>query len=514
MSKDTLLFLIFAKYFYKLKNMAQNSKQMQIQKQQQTQTLSPMQILAVKLLELPTVELEDKVKAELLDNPALEEGKEETAENVADELSTIEDEGNTDYNALDDYRNDDDIPDYRLQERNYSRDDNRMEEIPFSDTTSFFELLKGQLGEHNLTEQQRQLAEYLLGSLDDDGLLRKPLATIADELLFYSNVDVTVQELEEVLGVIQQFDPAGIGARDLQECLLLQIRRKAQSSEGKKDPWLSLEEEILSKYYKEFSTKHWDKICQQLGVSENDCQHAIKEITRLNPRPGSSMGEAVGKNIQQITPDFIVDTDDDGHITFSLNNPNLPELRLNADYRQQLQQQGSTNGKQSKDQREASVFLKQKIDDAQRFIDALQLRQQTMTNVMSAIIRLQMPFFQEGDESLLKPMILKDVAELAKLDISTVSRVCNSKYAQTRFGIFPLRYFFTDSFTTQDGEEMSSREVKKILKEVVEKEDKANPLTDDELTRIMTDKGYPMARRTVAKYRTQLNIPIARLRKM
>ena len=514
MSKDTLLFLIFAKYLYNLKNMAQNSKQMQIQKQQQTQTLSPMQIQAVKLLELPTVELEDKVKAELLDNPALEEGKEETIENVADELTNPEDEGDTSYNSLDDYRNDDDIPDYRLQEHNYSRDDNRMEEIPFSDTTSFFEALKDQLGEHNLTEQQRQLAEYLIGSLDDDGLLRKPLAAIADDLLFYNNIDVTVQQLEEVLSIIQEFDPAGIGARDLQECLLIQIRRKAQTNEGKKDVWLSLEEDIINKYYKEFSTKHWDKICQQLGVSEEDCQHAIKEITRLNPRPGSSMGEAVGKNLQQITPDFIVDSDEDGHITFSLNNPNLPDLRLNADFSNQLKEQADTHKKQSRDQREATVFLKQKIDEAQKFIDALRLRQQTMTNVMKAIIQLQMPFFQEGDESLLKPMILKDVAELAKLDISTVSRVCNSKYAQTRFGIFPLRYFFTDSFIRQDGEEMSTREVKKILKGVVASEDKSNPLTDDELTRIMTEKGYPMARRTVAKYRTQLNIPVARLRKL
>ena len=491
--------------------MAQNSNQIQVQSQQQLQTLSPLQILVVKLLELPTVELEDRVKSELLDNPALEEGKEETPENVADELSNPEDDGDTDYNALDDYRNDDDIPDYRLQERNYSRNE-KMEEIPFSDTTSFYETLRDQLSEHNLNDHQRQLADYLIGSLDDDGLLRKPLDSIVDELLIYIGIETTMQELEEVLQVIQQFDPAGIGARNLQECLLIQIRRKAQTPEGKNDALLPLEGKIVSSFYKEFSTKHWDKICQQMGVSEELCQRAIKEITRLNPRPGASMGEAIGKNLQQITPDFLVDTDDDGHVTFSLNNPNLPELRLNPDFSRQLKEQTEST-KQTREQKEAALFLKQKIDAAQGFIDAIRQRQTTMTNVMKAIIELQHPFFQEGDESLLKPMILKDVAERAKLDISTVSRVCNSKYAQTPYGIFPLRYFFTDGFVKQDGEELSSREVKRLLKEVIDQEDKRHPLTDDELTRIMEEKGYPMARRTVAKYRMQLNIPVARMRR-
>lgn len=492
--------------------MAQNSNQIQVQSQQQLQTLSPLQILVVKLLELPTVELEDRVKSELLDNPALEEGKEETPENVADELSNPEDEGDTSYNALDDYRNDDDIPDYRLQEHNYSRNE-RMEEIPFSDTTSFYETLKDQLGEHDLDEHQRQLAEYLIGSLDDDGLLRKSLDTIVDELLIYIGVETNVQELEDILQIIQQFDPAGIGARNLQECLLIQIRRKAQMPEGKQDASLPLEEKIISSFYKEFSTKHWDKICQQLGVSEAQCQQAIKEITRLNPRPGASMGETIGKNLQQITPDFIVDTDDEGNVSFSLNNPNLPELRLNPDFSRQLKEQTQSNAKQTREQKEATLFLKQKIDAAQGFIDAIRQRQDTMANVMKAIIELQLPFFQEGDELLLKPMILKDVAERAKLDISTVSRVCNSKYAQTPYGIFPLRYFFTDGFVTQDGEELSSREVKKVLKEVIDDEDKRHPLTDDELTKIMGERGYPMARRTVAKYRMQLNIPVARMRR-
>ena len=495
-----------------IKIMAQNSNQIQVQSQQQMQTLSPLQILVVKLLELPTVELEDRVKSELLDNPALEEGKEETPENVADELSNPEDDGDTSYNALDDYRDDDDIPDYRLQEHNYSRNE-KMEEIPFSDTTSFYETLKDQLGEHDLNEHQRQLADYLIGSLDDDGLLHKPLEVIADELLIYMGAETSLPELEEVLQVIQQFDPAGIGARNLQECLLIQIRRKGQTFEGKQDPLLQLEEKIVSSFYKEFSTKHWDKICQQLGVSEAQCQQAIKEITRLNPRPGASMGEVIGKNLQQITPDFIVDTDDDGHVSFSLNNPNLPDLRLNPDFSRQLKEQTETNVKQTREQKEAVIFLKQKIDAAQGFIDAIRQRQATMTSVMKAIIELQYPFFQEGDESLLKPMILKDVAERAKLDISTVSRVCNSKYAQTPYGIFSLRYFFTEGFVRQDGEEMSSREVKKILKEVIDGEDKHHPLTDDELAKIMEDKGYPMARRTVAKYRMQLNIPVARMRR-
>ncbi|MCR4764672.1 MAG: RNA polymerase factor sigma-54 [Bacteroidaceae bacterium] len=492
--------------------MAQKSNQIQVQSQQQLQTLSPLQILAVKLLELPTVELEDRVRSELLDNPALEEGKEETPENVTDELLNPEDEGDTSYNALDDYRNDDDIPDYKLQEQNYDRNE-RMEEIPFSDTTSFYQTLKDQLMEHDLDEHQRELAEYLIGSLDDDGLLHKPIASIVDELLIYAGVETSEQELEGILKVIQQFDPAGIGARNLQECLLIQIRRKAQTIEGRQDPLLSLEEKIISLYYKEFSTKHWDKICQQMGVSDVQCQQAIKEITHLNPRPGASLGETIGKNLQQITPDFIVDTDDDGHVSFSLNNPNLPELRLNPDFSRQLKEQTGNNAKKTRDQKEAAMFLKDKIDKAQGFIDAIRQRQTTMTNVMKAIIELQYPFFQEGDESLLKPMILKDVAERAKLDISTVSRVCNSKYAQTPYGIFSLRYFFTDGFVTQDGEEMSSREVKRILKEVIENEDKHHPLTDDELTKKMEEKGYHMARRTVAKYRIQLNIPVARMRR-
>lgn len=492
--------------------MAQNSNQIQVQSQKQSLRLSQMQILAVKLLELPTVELEDRVKSELLDNPALEEGKDETPEDVADELENAEDEGDTSYNALDDYRNDDDIPDYRLQEQNYSRNE-KMEEIPFSDTTSFFETLKDQLGEHDLDEHQRQLAEYLIGSLDDDGLLRKPLDTIADELHIYVGVETSVQELEDVLHIIQEFDPAGIGARNLQECLLLQIKRKGDTPEGKHDVWLPLEEKIISSFYKEFSTKHWNKICQQLGVSEADCQQAIKEITRLNPRPGASMGEAIGKNLQQITPDFLVDTDDEGHVTFSLNNPNLPELRLNNDFRRQLKEQSEGSPNQTREQKDVAEFLKQKIDAAQGFIDAVRQRQTTMSSVMKAIIELQLPYFQEGDESLLKPMILKDVAERTKLDISTVSRVCNSKYAQTRFGIFPLRHFFVESFMRQDGEEMSAREVKKLLKDIIDKEDKSNPLTDDELTKMMEKNGYPMARRTVAKYRSQLNIPIARMRR-
>lgn len=512
MSKDTLFILIFAKDLDKLVIMAQNSRQIQVQSQQQVQTLSPMQIMAVKLLELPTIELEDRVKAELLDNPALEEGKEETAENVADELSNMEDEGDTSYDALDDYRNDDDIPDYRLQEHNYSRKE-QMEEIPFSDTTSFYESLKDQLGEHDMDEHQRQLAEYLIGSLDDDGLLRKPIDTIADELLIYIGVETNVEELEQTLQIIQQFEPAGIGARDLQECLLLQIQRKGITEEGRKDKWLALEERIIREFYKDFSTKHWDRLCQQLEVSEADCQHAIKEITRLNPRPGASMGETIGKNMQQITPDFIVETDDEGNVSFSLNNPNLPELRLNQEFRQQLREQAEGNPKQTREQKEAALFLKQKIDAAQGFIDAIRQRQNTMTSVMKAIIELQMPFFREGDDTLLRPMILKDIAERTHLDISTVSRVCNSKYAQTNFGIFPLRYFFTEGYTRQDGEEMSSREVKRLLKEVIDQEDKANPLTDDELTKLMEQKGYPMARRTVAKYRSQLNIPIARMRK-
>ena len=485
--------------------MAQGSRQVQSQVQQQVQTLSPQQILVVKLLELPAVELEDRVRAELLENPALEEGKEETA---VDDLSenADNDQSDNEYDSLGDYLTEDDIPDYKLQERNKSKGE-QAEEIPFSDTTSFYETLQEQLRERNLTEHQQALAEYLIGSLDDDGLLRKTLDSISDELAIYAGVDAKEQELEEVLSIIQDFDPPGLGARSLQECLLIQIKRKEPSS------LQQTELSISEKCYEEFTRKHWDKIIQRLNLSEEEFEAAINEITKLNPRPGSSLGEVIGRNMQQIVPDFIVETFDDGSIVLSLNNKNMPELRMSREFNDMLQEHTYNKANQTKESKEAMLFLKQKMDAAQGFIDAIKQRQNTLQTTMEAIIDLQRPFFQEGDESLLRPMILKDVAERTGLDISTISRVSNSKYVQTNFGIYSLKYFFSDGYTTEDGEEMSVREIRRILKECIDNENKKKPLTDDELADILKEKGYPIARRTVAKYRQQLNIPVARLRK-
>jgi RNA polymerase sigma-54 factor len=485
--------------------------QIQSQTQAQVQTLSPQQILVVKLLELPTVELEERVHAELLDNPALEEGREESESDDHDtDLNGEGEEESTDYDTADDYRSDDDIPDYKLQDHNRSNAE-QAEEIPISDTVSFFETLKEQLNEQPLDEHQHELAEYLLGSLDDDGLLRKPLDAMVDDLAIYAGIETDVKELEEMLAVIQEFDPAGIGARNLQECLTIQIDRKLRSDF--KNAALLLARRVVGNCYDDFTRKRWDRIAERLNVDEETLRTAITEITRLNPRPGASMGEAIGRNMQQIVPDFIIDTYDDGTVSVSLNSRNVPELRLSRDFSALMEENTRNKANQTKESREAFMFLKQKMDAAQGFIDAVKQRQRTLLTTMQTIVELQRPFFQEGDESLLRPMILRDVAERSHLDISTVSRVSNSKYAQTNFGIYPLKFFFSDGYTNESGEEMSVREVRRILKECIDGEDKRQPLTDDELTAILRSKGYPMARRTVAKYRQQLNIPVARLRR-
>ena len=490
--------------------MVQGSRQVQTQAQQQVQTLSPQQILAVRLLELPTMELEERIHAELLDNPALEEGK-EAPDNDTENDYNVDENGDPNPESsedlsLGDYRTEDDIPDYKLQENNRSKGE-VAEEIPFSDTTSFYETLKEQLSMQDLDAHQKELAEYIIGSLDDDGLLRKSNDTLIDELAIYHGISTTPEELEHIINIIQDFDPAGIGARSLQECLLLQIKRKENS------PLKQIEYDIIDKYCDDFTRKNKEKIIQRLGISEEQYDAAVAELVKLNPRPGSSLGEAIGKNFQQIIPDFIVETEDDGTILLSLNNHNIPELRLSREFTEMLDEHTRNKNNQSKESKDAMLFLKQKVDAAQGFINAVKQRQQTLMSTMQAIIDLQRPFFQEGDESLLKPMILKDVAERAKLDISTVSRVSNSKYVQTNFGIYALKFFFSDGYTTEDGEELSIREIKRILKELVNGEDKNNPYTDDELADCLKEKGYPIARRTVAKYRQQLNIPVARLRR-
>ena len=541
--------------------MAQVARQVQAQTQQQVQTLSPQQMLVVKLIELPTVELEDRVRAELIDNPALEEGPEpgttdDGQVDEGDESQQAEDGGDTSYDDLSDYLHEDDIPDYRLRDGGSGRTDrDRAEDIPYADATSFYETLREQLGEHPLTDRQRQVGEYLIGSLDDDGLLRKPLDTLADDLAIYVGLDVSVDEIAQVLAVIQDFDPAGIGARSLQECLLIQLRRKreqdgrlasapaerlqetfprhphdglpepseavSEGSQGEEhgtpdNPQravLALAEAILEQCYDDFTHKNWDKVRQRLSVSEEEVEAAVRAITRLNPRPGASLGEAIGRNMQQIVPDFIVETQDDGTISLTLNDRGVPQLRMSRTFTTLVEEHTKNAANQSRQSREAMLFLKQKMDAAQGFINAVRQRQATLTLTMQAIIDLQRPFFLEGDETLLRPMILRDVAERTGLDISTISRVTGSKYVQTNYGIFSLRHFFGDGYVTQDGEEMSVREIQRALRQIIDGEDKKVPLTDDELAARLKDRGYPIARRTVAKYRQQLSIPVARMRR-
>ena len=490
--------------------MSQGSHQIQTQAQQLIQTLSPQQILVVKLLELPTMDLEERVRAEILDNPALEEGKEVSEQDYSDEFEPDlnEDNSYTDEDiSLGDYRTEDDIPDYKLQEHNRSKGE-VAEEIPFSDSVSFYEMLLEQLRMQHLTEEEEIIAEYLIGSLDDDGLLRKGMNTLIDELAIYRGLYIDKVEIERILSIIQSFDPAGIGARNLQECLLIQLKRKPDS-DLKKVEW-----DIIEKYCDDFTRKNKEKIMQRLNISEEVYNEAISELVKLNPRPGSSLGDIIGKNFQQIIPDFLVETEDDGTITLTLNNGNVPELRLSREFNDLLEEYTTNKENQSKESKDTFFFLKQKVDAAQGFINAIKQRQHTLLTTMQVIIDLQRPFFLEGDETLLKPMILKDVAEKAKLDVSTVSRVSNSKYVQTNYGIYPLRFFFSDGFTTEEGEELSAREIKRILQECVDHENKDNPYNDDELSDILKEKGYPIARRTVAKYRQQLNIPTARLRRI
>ncbi len=503
--------------------MAQEQIQIQAQKQVQVQRLSQQQMLQVKLLEMPLTELEQSVNAELDDNPALETGDpdndyQESNESVAEEHdddfdTTSEREERQDAldTALERMQSDDELPTYDGRQQ---KDNADYEEIVYGDTTSFIDKLKEQMGERDLDEQTHDILEYLIGSLDDDGLLRKELDTISDELAIYQGIDVPVSELERVLKILQDFDPAGIGARNLQECLLLQIDRKVENGEWEADSNLyKYLRKIISKYFNAFTKKHWDKIKESMSLTDSQVAALQKEIRKLNPKPGSSMGETQGRNIQQITPDFIIDTEDDGTITFTLNQGTLPELHVSQAFNDMVATYKEHKADMNRQEKEAFLYAREKISKAQGFIEAVKQRRNTLRLTMSAIIDIQRKFFQEGDETELKPMILKDVADRTGLDISTISRVSNIKYAQTRWGTFPLRFFFTDSYTTEDGEELSTRKIKLALKDIVDKEDKLHPLSDDNIAKILKDKGFPIARRTVAKYREQLGISVARLRR-
>lgn len=485
-------------------DMAKKSNQNSVQEQVLAQSMSSFQVLSARLLELSVVELEDRVRAEILENPALDEKVDEY-----DDVEILESPNTDEITA--NYRSEDDVPDYEWQERQKKRA-LQVEEIPFSEATSFFEMLQSQADERSLTAHQRQLAHYLIGSLDDDGFLRKSLTTIADELMWYMNIRTTDDELAQVLKVIQDFDPPGVGAKDLQECLLLQIQRK--KLQAPHNPLVALEEKILVDHYKDFTNKQWPRIQQRLKADADFFQQAIDEICHLNPRPGASMGEFMERSNQQIVPDFIIETTDDEEITIALNKPNLPSLSLSEEFVRLLEAEEEKHEEHpQREGDEATAFLKQKVNAAQNFISALKLRDQTMMSTMLTIVAMQRPFFLEGDFALLKPMKRTDIAKKLQMDVSTISRVCNSKYAQTNFGIFALKDFFVDTFDSAK-DAPSVIEIEQILKQLIDNEDKHHPYTDEELVEQLKQKGLTMARRTIAKYREQLSIPSVRYRKV
>ncbi len=459
----------------------------------------------MKLLQVPTIELEQRIKEELESNPALEEGKDEDAEDVEDDLD-YDDDANEDSESdfdISDYLDDDETPDYKLSVNNHSADD-ETKQTPLGSGSSFHELLRAQLGLRDLTEHQVTLAENIIGNLDDSGYLRRDPASMVNDLAFTQNIMTTKEELEEVLMVIQDFDPPGVAARDLRECLLIQIKRIEHPTDS-----THLAQLILEEQFDEFTKKHYEKIQKKFEVDEEELREAIDEIIRLNPKPGNSLMES-SKTIQHIVPDFLL-TIEEEELSLQLNQRNAPDLKVSRQYKEMLEAYAADkNNKQNKD---AVMFVKQRIDSAKWFIDAIVQRQLTLLLTMNAIMEYQKEYFLTGDETKIRPMILKDIAEIVEMDISTVSRVANSKYVQTPYGTFLLKSFFSESISTDTGEEVSTREVKKILQDAIDAESKKKPLTDEKLADLLKDKGYVIARRTVAKYREQLNIPVARLRK-
>ena len=496
--------------------MAQSQIQEQRLAEQQrlTQSITQQQLLQSQLTELPVTQLVERIQAEMDDNPALEPSTDE-GDTFSENVEYTEQSENADayeqeerQSALDEAlqslgRDDEDLPVYLGGMSNQEE----RESMVYGQSLSFYDQLKEQMGMINLTEQQQSILEYLIGSLDDDGLLRKPLHAIADELAIYHGVDVNEEQIEQVLTMLQDFDPAGIGARSLQECLLLQVKRREPSR------LKELMERVLNKYFELFTKKHWKQLQQTLRLTDLQAETLISELRKLNPKPGTSMGEVVGHSIQQITPDFIIDTLDDGTVSFQLNTGDIPELHVSPSFTETLEEYQHNKDNMSRQMKEALLYTKKKVDAAQNFIEAIRQRHHTLTIVMRAIIQWQHRFFEDGDEASLRPMILKDISERTGLDLSTVSRVSNSKYAQTRWGTFPLRYFFNDGYTTTEGEELSTRQIKVALRDLIDGEDKAHPLSDETLRQMLAGKGYPIARRTVAKYREQLGIPVARLRK-
>lgn len=457
----------------------------------QTQKLSPLQIQTIKLIELPIQELEQKIRAELEENPVLDDTPAASSDDDAPKDVSLDEIGEDDY-----------IPSYRLKVKNWGNDP-KPEYNTFSVQDSFTQSLVNQLGYRNLNAREREIGEFIIGSLDADGYLRRDIESLVDDLAFRAGIEATPEEVLSMLAVIQEFEPSGVGARNLQECLLIQLDALDQTED------VVNAKRILEEEFQEFSNKHFAKVMTRLGLSEKEMKAAVARILKLNPAPGGQVDDSYIDQAQQIVPDFVLE-DNGGQLSFSMPRFSIPELRLNRKYANLLEE---SKGNSERSQKEAAAFVKQKYDSAKWFVEALKQRQNTLQKTMQAILDYQYEYFLDGDESNLKPMVLKDIAEKTGFDISTISRVVNSKYIETHFGIFPLKYFFSEGMENQDGEEISTRELKKALQECVDNEDKKKPLTDEQLVEEMNKRGYKVARRTIAKYRGQLHIPLARWRK-
>ena len=491
--------------------MAQKLVQQQEQKQVQRQMLTQQQMMVVRMLEMPLAEFENAVQTEIDDNPALEVSPDEMSNEANEVDDTIvstpeEEERQSELDAaLENMTRDDEMPEASVGINN--KDNADYEEITYGNQISFYDTLREQMSEIELTDQQRAVMEYLIGSLDNDGLLHKSVDSICDELSVFHNVYTDEEEVNEVLDMLQGFDPAGIGARNLRECLLLQIERKTAN------PVRMLVRSVISNCFNDLMNNQWEKIVQQLSISPDMVEQVKEELSKLNPKPGASLGETEGRSLQQIMPDFIVDTADDGTVTFTINRGRVPDLYVSPSFADMYSEFQNKTNNLNRQQKEAFLFAKEKVNRARNYIEAIKQRRHTLYVTMKTIIELQLKFFQNGDEGDIKPMVLKDVADRTGLDISTISRVCNAKYCQTRWGIYRLRYFFNEGLRTDKGETLSTMKVKQLIKELVEKEDKQRPLNDDTLSAELKKKGFPVARRTVAKYRESLGIPIAKLRK-
>ena len=495
-----------------------SQKLVQTQALAQTQNILPQQLMMVHLLELPLSLLEERVKNELVDNAALEEGRGEDEQAETKDEDAFEDSENdmaeyaesftegADKDALADYRDIDDVPDYLL--RQTSAASTKREEIPLTEGVSFYQQLEEQIMERSLTDRQRELIEYIIGSLDDGGLLRKKLWTLVDELALYQGIETTEDELLEMLYVLQDFEPRGIGARSMEECLLLQLNSPDYTSEFKE-----AEIKIISKSFEDFTHKRWDKIKKRLQLSDDDFEHILSDLKRLNPRPGSALTEDTGADGIAVIPDFYAEQSDEGDIEVGINCGEVPTLHVSRAFIDSMEQYSKNRKAMGKAEKDALVYTKGKIDAARGFISAIEQRQNTLLAVIKAIVEIQQKYFEEGDVAALKPMKLQDVAQRTQLDISTVSRACNGKYVQTVFGILPMKFFFNEKIVSADGSEHSTMKIKERIKSYIETEDKKIPLSDDAMAELLKKEGFPVARRTVAKYREQMGLPVARLRR-